>query len=60
MKLMTLIALLTAFASSASATVVSSKQSGKALCSKNRADLVLASLTVATKGRAAQNAGSGR
>jgi hypothetical protein len=59
MKIMTLIALLTAFASSASAAVVSSKQGGKALCSKNRADLVLASLSVA-KGRSAQNAGSGR
>lgn len=59
MKLMTLIALLTAFASPASAAVVSSKQLGKALCSKNRADLVMASLSFA-KGRASQSAGSGR
>jgi hypothetical protein len=59
MKLMTLIALLTAFASPASAAIVSSKKAGKAFCSKNRADLVLASLTGA-KVRQAQNAGSGR
>jgi hypothetical protein len=59
MKLMTLIALLTAFASPASAAIVASKQSGKALCSKNLADRVLASLAPA-KARAIQNAGSGR
>jgi hypothetical protein len=59
MKLMTWIVLFTAFASPASAAIVGSKKAGKALCSKNLADRVLASLAPA-KARAIQNAGSGR
>jgi hypothetical protein len=60
MKIFTLLALLTAFASPAIGAVVSSKQSGKAHCTKNEQDHLVKVAASSGSQAVKSQAGSGR